>query len=764
VKIFRNTALLALLLLVTGCTAPQASGAQCTFNADCASGLICAANYCRTACGPNGTCPAGMRCEPVAGTALTVCAATTEEPRCAYASDCPAPLVCNRDGRCRPECREDYDCQVINPFTTCAEGSCALRCTGNGADCDGLLRNGCEVDTGRDVNHCGACGTVCRAGVNQSVRCEAGACAFTCAAGFADCDGNPGNGCEASLGAATSCGSCTTRCEMPTSLCQTSSNGARSCVSSCSGETPLECAGRCVNPQTEVAHCGACGNACPTGPNATARCAAGRCGLTCAANFGDCDNDPTNGCETDLRVSPANCGSCGRACALMSATAACVAGACTVEACTQGFGDCDERPANGCEASLTSVSNCGACGNVCGTANATATCGEGCNVRCNSGFGNCDENDANGCEANLSTLTNCRACGNVCGTANATATCGAEGCVLRCSQGFGNCDGDDANGCETNLTTSDANCGACGVACGERSTQTGVAHACTAGACLPRNDTCDGAQVIDLAAPSPIRVPASNRYARRERSTPCTEVNSADVWFRFTLTRRELVYVDTASMSWDTVLYFATGCNAPLQVNVESSESACNDDIGSFCKTSGGNSQIVAVLNPGTYYVVLSGSGIDVGDGFLNVQHIPLGNGSVQEYPLGFFEGLNFLSGTISNTSGTAGTCGGNGGEASYWWVECPNSSGGRFIATTCSPVNQGFNTVLYLRHGDGAPEVCNNDNTSCPNGPRTSALDTTVVRGGGIHALTLDTFDTAGPATTFELRSAYPYFEATPR
>jgi hypothetical protein len=49
--------------------------------------------------------------------------------------------------------------------------------------------------------------------VNQSVRCEAGACAFTCAAGFADCDGNPGNGCEA--GRAPPAARCPRACVRP---------------------------------------------------------------------------------------------------------------------------------------------------------------------------------------------------------------------------------------------------------------------------------------------------------------------------------------------------------------------------------------------------------------------------------------------------------------------------------------------------------------------------------------------------------------------
>ncbi|MEZ4389578.1 MAG: hypothetical protein R3A48_00670 [Polyangiales bacterium] len=864
-KLLRYVAVFALLASIAGCTSPAPSGGQCSFNADCASGLICAANYCVMPCGAGGTCPSGMRCEPVVGTALTVCAPTTEEPRCVYASDCPGSLVCNRDGRCRPECVEDYDCRVINPFTTCVEGACELRCAAGTANCDGLVRNGCEVDTRTDGAHCGACGTVCRAGANQSSRCAAGACAVSCNAGYADCDGDPANGCEADLSAPATCGACTNRCAAPTSLCQ-ASNGQPACVSSCGGATPMECGGRCVDPQADVANCGGCGNACAAGPNSTATCAAGRCGITCAAGFGDCDNNPANGCETDLSTSagncgacgttcasgangtgrcvagrcgiacaagfgdcdndpangcetdlsssagncgacgtacaaganataqcaegacgitcamgfadcdenPANgceadlstsnshCGACGRACALTGATSTCRAGACSLVACTTGRADCDENPANGCEADLTSVSSCASCGRVCGSANNTPTCTtQGCSLACNAGFGNCDGNAANGCETAVNTLTNCGGCGTVCGSANNTPACTGGRCVLRCNQGFADCDGNPANGCEVNLTLDNANCGTCGNSCAVRTTQTGASHVCTAAACLPANDTCGTAQVINLAGATPVTVRASTRYARQQINAPCTKGSGPDVWFRFTLTQREIVYADTLGATWDTVLHFATDCTTPLRITSETSEVACNDDVSSRCELGGTASQIYAVLDPGTYYIVLSAYSTEVGDVTLNVQHVPVGAGSVNEYPVGFFEGLNFLFGNLGQSSATQGTCGGVGPETSFWFATCPGDAPGRFVANTCSSVNQGFNTVLYLRSGNGAPEVCNNDAPAdCPNNPQGSSLDTTVSGAPGVHVLTLDSFDTSGTTGSFELRSAYPYFE----
>lgn len=49
--------------------------------------------------------------------------------------------------------------------------------------------------------------------------------------------------------------------------------------------------------------------------------------ITCPKNLANCDNDPSNGCETSL-LAPDSCGACGRKC---GGTAACTQGECTAE-------------------------------------------------------------------------------------------------------------------------------------------------------------------------------------------------------------------------------------------------------------------------------------------------------------------------------------------------------------------------------------------------------------------------------------------------
>jgi hypothetical protein len=75
------------------------------------------------------------------------------------------------------------------------------------------------------------------------------------------------------------------------------------CVPGCTDQQPCQdglacCAGGCVDPLTDVAHCGGCDQPCPDPNNAAPTCAMGSCGLgPCDMGFVDCDKDPNNGCE-----------------------------------------------------------------------------------------------------------------------------------------------------------------------------------------------------------------------------------------------------------------------------------------------------------------------------------------------------------------------------------------------------------------------------------------------------------------------------------
>src|SRR5207247_478165 len=84
-----------------------------------------------------------------------------------------------------------------NSTPTCTAGACGVACNGGYGDCDGIASTGCETNLNTNATHCGTCPTVCPSYPNSSPTCAAGACGIACSAGFGDCDGMAGTGCEA---------------------------------------------------------------------------------------------------------------------------------------------------------------------------------------------------------------------------------------------------------------------------------------------------------------------------------------------------------------------------------------------------------------------------------------------------------------------------------------------------------------------------------------------------------------------------------------
>ena len=95
----------------------------------------------------------------------------------------------------------------------------------------------------------------------------------------------------------------------------------------------------------------------------------------CRAGFADCNNNPNDGCESDLSTDQ-NCGECGITCDPNEKNATDFKcryydelgkNACGYGVCYAGYGDCDNDKNTGCEQNglLEDINNCGACGNKC---------------------------------------------------------------------------------------------------------------------------------------------------------------------------------------------------------------------------------------------------------------------------------------------------------------------------------------------------------------------------------------------------------------
>ncbi|MEA2746545.1 MAG: hypothetical protein QOI41_688 [Myxococcales bacterium] len=221
---------------------------------------------CGHACAPGQPCVQGMCGCPDGKSYCPNCSAlrpdvcidlSASDQNCGgCGKTCPQSFA----GACAPK--------PTNTHYGCGAGTCGkLKCVANTADCDndlalGCSSNGCEVDVTTDPKNCGACGNACAPGQecrddgngpqclapceasgkascpdkcadllsdpancgacglgcaasdNEQAECRKGVCTTHCADGFADCDGNPSNGCEVNLANdPTSCGSCGVTCD-----------------------------------------------------------------------------------------------------------------------------------------------------------------------------------------------------------------------------------------------------------------------------------------------------------------------------------------------------------------------------------------------------------------------------------------------------------------------------------------------------------------------------------------------------------------------
>jgi hypothetical protein len=177
----------------TGGMAPQA----CTGDADCAgnpAGAFCntETGKCVTCLPTNDQCAMGQFCDPTTFSCNTGCkddtacagdpsGATHCNPsthkcvQCLTENDCPAGQVClDTANICIPGCSPTHDCAAGQ---TCCGTTCH--------------------DLTTDLNHCGDCSKVCTPPANATAQCTGGMCQLkACLTAFADCNGDPSDGCE----------------------------------------------------------------------------------------------------------------------------------------------------------------------------------------------------------------------------------------------------------------------------------------------------------------------------------------------------------------------------------------------------------------------------------------------------------------------------------------------------------------------------------------------------------------------------------------
>jgi hypothetical protein len=498
-----------------GSCTPCAPGLGCIQNTDCDSS-VCEGGSCSQPTCSDGVLNGdeterdcgGSRCPKCApGQACKVdtdCVSSSCQAHLCALSCLPGQGDCDGDitNGCEANLQTDAlhcgdcatPCILAHASAACSGGKCLVdECSAPYADCDGDPTNGCETNTDTDPDSCGRCGMGCVA-LNGTPSCSAGACQITCNVGFADCDDSRANGCEIDLTKDTShCSACDVTCSEVggTANCVDGTCGIANCqagLGDCDGTDSCQ-----QNLTNDVNNCGACGKACLVA-NGAGACVGSSCKVaSCSTGYADCNAGSAggyaDGCEVNTASDPNNCGKCGNVCSVANGSAKCVAGKCVVKTCTPPFEDC-AGTGLGC-ATDTSLdgANCGGCGTSCnaefGPLHAAGKCQTSACVldQCNTGFADCNKQAVDGCESNqTSDANNCGGCGSACLAPHGSNSCVASKCAPSCGTAFGNCDGIVANGCEVAFATDKKNCGMCGTTCLDNNTSS---NNCSAGVCAP---------------------------------------------------------------------------------------------------------------------------------------------------------------------------------------------------------------------------------------------------------------------------------------
>lgn len=487
----------------------------------CGTGLYCGAdNRCVVGCRAAADCANGLTCEPN----THLCSGCTSGDQCSLGTVC-------EDGACVPRCSNDAGCP--NGFQCCEDacvnfateplhcGACGSACAdgqacingscgpGDGcppgrANCDGASKNSCEVDLANDPLHCGECGARCPSGE----LCRGGACTpLDCPPERADCDDNPATACETDLTSAANCALCTTRCSTENAEASCSERACRlTCddgFADCDRNSHTGCevdtrVGQLAETRSQTRHCGECGVTCSNEHGST-RCTNSVCQPICASGYQDCDQEPQDGCETNILSTVEDCGSCGASCELDHATPACDAGICKVSKCDVGFEDCDGDASNGCEADLSSPATCGDCKTKCSSNGGAASCeGARCAIRCNADRADCANGVLDGCEAYTRISTShCGGCNRACTAPEGSSpACNDRTCgISTCTAPFASCS-PGADDCMTDTRSDAAHCGGCGNACYYPN---GTSR-CRQGVCEPQSCDAQWADCNDAAA------------------------------------------------------------------------------------------------------------------------------------------------------------------------------------------------------------------------------------------------------------------------
>jgi len=351
---------------------------------------------------------------------IVKCMAGFENFDTEYPNGCECPILpelCDgKDNDCdgavdegEETCPGKGDCKG-----TCVEGIC--QCSAGCDYCSGMCVP--LEDYFGDPMNCGYCGNKCALDNTAVHGCEGGNCTpITCKNGFANCNLQPGDGCEWTV-IQEMCNCVDDDCdgeidEQPMSDCAPPKI-CEGCFCQCPKDDPnvMDCGDAgCKNVATDPANCGWCGNDCSTmgWPDVKQYgCTDKNCAiLGCQPDFFDTNKMPWDGCECKKTANIELCDMVDNNCdgqvdedplSDCKPPKKCQWGTC---ACPMDQPNLQECEPDKCIDTNTVPTHCGFCGNVCALPNVTFQKCEGgqCVVSaCKPGFKDCNELPFDGCE------------------------------------------------------------------------------------------------------------------------------------------------------------------------------------------------------------------------------------------------------------------------------------------------------------------------------------------------------------------------------
>ena len=298
------------------------------------------------------------------------------------------------------------------------------------------------------------------------------------------------------------------------------------------------------------------------------------------------------------------------------------------------------------------------------------------------------------------------------------------------------------------------------------------------GVCTPVNDA--RIDALDLGFPvsgTEAVVRGSTVNASRDGAQVPCGASAPNVWYRFTLDREMVLWLDTSGSDFDTALFLTDDMGEPVR-------GWCNSDCG--CGGAGtftdDDSCDYGVLDAGTYYVSVGGVATSTGRFALHAQRLdPPGQLFASRLDGEGHTSLERLEG-INEADGSCYSPAMSSPEHAYWFVSCGDAR--PHTLSTCPADDASvffdpfwvferngrlFDPVLYVRSAiDGRQSACNNDNVGVDcfddaDRENLGARLADITLGRGLHSVIVDS-RTGGPGMTYRMRHVLPRLDRSPR